>query len=78
MGQGEAAKVEEIEVLRGRLDDEIAELDRRIPGPSGLAWRTALAAAGGALVVGGVWLILSRARYRALGGRAEALRLRST
>lgn len=73
MGEGSAAKVEEIEVLRGRLDEELSELDRRMPGRSGLAWRGAAIAAGGAVAVCGVWLLLRRARYRALTSRAEAI-----
>lgn len=73
MGEGSAAKVEEIEVLRGRLDEELAELDRRMPGHSGLARRTAVVAVGGLVAAGGVWLLLRRARYRALAGRAEVV-----
>jgi hypothetical protein len=73
VGEGSAAKVEEIEVIRGRLDEELAELDRRLPGPSGLARRGAAFAAGGLLVVGGIWLLLRRARFRSLAGRAEGM-----
>jgi hypothetical protein len=63
MGQSAAATVKEIEEIRGRLDAEMRELERRLPRPAVWAKRAAGIAVGGG-VAGMVLLGLARRRRR--------------
>ncbi len=61
MGQSAAATVREIEDIRGRLDAEMRELERRLPRPAVWAKRAVGVAVGGG-VAGVVLLGLARRR----------------
>lgn len=63
MGQSAAATVKEIEDIRGRLDAEMRELERRLPQPAVWAKRAVGVAVGGG-VTGMVLLAVLRRRRK--------------
>lgn len=64
MGQSAAETVREIEDTRDRLEQDIHELQQRIPAPARLAKRVGLMAAGGGVAGGVLMFVLKRRRKR--------------
>jgi hypothetical protein len=71
MGQSSTETVKEIEEIRGRLEDEIKELEDRLPSPARWVKRLVGVAVGGG--VGGFVLWKAVGRFR--GGRKTKLRV---
>jgi hypothetical protein len=66
MGQGSAATVKEIEDIRGRLETDMRELERRVPQPA--VWAKRLA---GVVVGGGAAAIVTMAVVKRVRGRRK-------
>lgn len=75
MGQSAAETVKEIEEIRGRLTEELSELQERLPAPAVWAKRAVGVAVGGGLAGSAFWFLARRARRRrrANGPRVEAV-----
>jgi hypothetical protein len=75
MGQSSAETVKEIEQIRGRLEDEIRELETRLPAPALWVKRLAGIAVGGGLAGFAFWSAVRRfQRRRQAQAEAEAER----
>jgi hypothetical protein len=66
MGQGSAATVKEIEDIRGRLETDMRELERRVPQPA--VWAKRLA---GVVVGGGAAAIVTMSVLKRIRGRRK-------
>jgi NADH dehydrogenase FAD-containing subunit len=64
MGQSSAETVKEIEQIRGRLEDEIKELETRLPAPALWVKRLAGIAVGGGLAGFAFWSAVRRFQRR--------------
>jgi hypothetical protein len=60
MGEAADRKVKEIEQARARVEDDLRELEARLPSPVRSAKAVAGAIAGSSLVAGSVWLMRRR------------------
>jgi hypothetical protein len=70
MGQGSAETVKEIEDIRGRLEDEIRELEHRLPRPAIWVKKLAGVAVGGGMAGFMFWKAVKRVQRRR-GSKAE-------
>jgi hypothetical protein len=64
MGQSSTETVKEIEHIRGRLEDEIRELEDRLPRPARWAKRLAGVAVGGGVAGTALMMVVRRVRKR--------------
>lgn len=72
MGQNSAETVKEIEHIRGRLEDEIRELEHRLPRPALWVKRVVGLAVGGGMAGFAFWQVVRRfQRRRGAAARTE-------
>lgn len=62
MGTGSADTLTEIEQIRARIDQNLAELERRLPAPVRLARRVVAVAVGGGVGASLLWFAVRRLR----------------
>lgn len=64
MGEGTAQTLSEIEETRGRLEEEIGELESRLPPAARWSKRLVGVAVGGGVGAGVLWIVLRRVRRK--------------
>lgn len=72
MGESAAETVEEIEVIRDRLDDELQELQERLPAPVVMSKRLVGLAVGGGLAGTAFWFVVRRIRSSRASNKASS------